>query len=254
MTYTPYNNGGGCKTADQVMSDIGKIHGKGFVSVRTYSTDCAGLENIGNACKSYGMKMILGVYIDNKGLGAAQSQVSDIVNWGQWDLVEMIVLGNEAIFNQFVDVGSLAGFLSSSKSTFQGAGYHGPVTTTEPLNILQEVGHQLCDHMDAVAANIQAFFNSGVAPHEAGNFVATQLDIVQSICPNLPAYNLECGWPKQGSANGAATPGYDAQKTAISDIIEKAGSKSVIFSFEDDDWKADGAFGVEKFFGCADLF
>lgn len=252
ITYTPYTSSGGCKSADQVSSDLKSIAQKGFSAVRTYSTDCSGLQNIGAAAEANGLQIILGVYISSSGCSGAQSQVSDIISWGKFNLVPIIVVGNEAIFNKFTTAGELASFISSAKAKFKAAGFTGQVTTTETVAVLQEVGSQLCSSMDAVSANIHAYFNSGTSADEAGTFVAGQLDIISAICPGLPSYNLESGWPSSGNSNGKAVPGKSQQKIALDSIIEKAGSKSVLFSFDNDYWKAAGSYGVEQFFGCLD--
>ena len=51
-----------------------------------------------------------------------------------------------------------------------------------------------------------------------------------------------------------AIPGAEDQKVAIKSIMEKAGGKTAVFSYENDSWKAPGQFGVEQHWGCADLF
>jgi len=254
MTYTPYTSSGECRTASEVMSDISAIKGYGFTTVRLYATDCSGLINVGAAAEKYGMRMIIGIFIDSAGIPACTSQVDEIIAWGKFELVDMIVIGNEAVFNGYCTASELASFITSCKSKFQGAGYTGPCTTTETLNILQEYGSELCGAIDVVAANIQAYFNSGVSASDAGDFVASQLELVGECCPGLDAYNLESGWPSQGSANGAAVAGYAEQKTAIEGILAKTGGKSVIFSYENDSWKDAGEFGVEQYFGCSSIF
>jgi len=257
MTYTPYSSNGQCKSASDVDIDIAKIASLGFSTVRIYATDCSGLINVGASCKAHGLKIIIGVYIDTSGLTSAWSQISDISTWGSagnWDIVSMIVVGNEAIFNGYVSASDLAGFISSSKSTWSSAGYSGPVTTTEPVDIIQLHALSLCPVIDVVAANIQPFFTSSVLASWAGTFVAGQLALIEAACLGKTGYNLECGWPSAGSANGDASPSPADQKAAISDIIDKVGDKTAIFSFEDDAWKASGSFGVEQHFGCADLF
>ncbi|KAI9680119.1 MAG: hypothetical protein M1817_005136 [Caeruleum heppii] len=254
MTYSPYTNGGGCKPANEQASDIADIAKKGFSSIRLYSTDCGGLQAVGDAAKQHGLKIVAGVYIDQSGVGKAGEQVQALISWGQFQLVEMIVLGNEAIFNKYVSASDLAAFISSSKQKLQAAGYNGPVTTTEPLNILQEVGSTLCSCLDVVSANIHPFFNKAVTAAEAGDFVAKQLELVSGICPGKTAYNLETGWPSQGNANGAAQPGKKEQEEAIKAIKASAGGKSVFFSYTDDMWKNAGEFGVEQHFGCSHLF
>ena len=259
MTYTPYNNDGSCKSADDVSSDIASIKAKGFTTVRIYATDCSGPQNVGAACAANGLKIILGVYVDNSGIGSnTDEQVSTLTSWGQegnWDIVEMVVFGNEAIFNDYTSASQLAGAISSVKATFQAAGYSGPVTTTEPMDIMQENADTICPVVDVIAATIHPFFNDEVTASEAGSFVASQLSALSALCNNeKDAYNLETGWPWKGNANGAAVPGVEEQKTAIAGIVASAGSKSAIFSFENDAWKSPGDLDVEQYWGCADLF
>ena len=254
MTYSPYTAEGGCKDAGSVSADISTIKGAGFTTVRLYSTDCSGLQNVGNACKENNLKLVLGVFIDNKGIDAARPQVTDIIAWGQWQMVELIVIGNEALFNKYADAGALAGFIADSKAQFQAAGYGGPCTTTETLNIWQTVGSSLCGVIDVLGANVHPFFNADVSPEEAGSFTASQVDLLGKICPGKEVYNLESGWPHAGQANGKATPGPDHQHTAITSIMENVGAKTIFFSFEDDMWKKAGEFGVEQSWGCNKLF
>ncbi|KAH0562456.1 hypothetical protein GP486_002848 [Trichoglossum hirsutum] len=254
ITYSPYTNGGGCKGASDVEIDIADIASKGFASVRIYSTDCSGLENVGASCEKHGLKMIIGVFIDATGISGAEKQVTDIVAWGKWSLVEMIVIGNEAIFNGRCTATELHDFIVKCKSAFAGAGYSGQCTTTEPLNILQQHGSTLCDCVDVMGANVYAFFNSEVSSSKAGDFVKGQYDIVKGICPGKEVYIFETGWPTAGSCNGKACPGAAEQKEAISGTIAAIGDHAVLFSYTDDGWKSPGDYGVEQHFGCGGLF
>ncbi|KAE9974179.1 hypothetical protein BLS_003260 [Venturia inaequalis] len=257
MTYTPYNSAGQCKTASEVDVDVAAIQGKGFTTIRLYATDCSGLINIGASAKKYGMKLILGVFIKAAGIDDARPQIKEISAWGSggnWDMVSMIVIGNEAIFNNYCSASALAAFIVEAKSTWSAAGYSGPCTTTEPLNKLQESAGALCSVIDVVAANIQPYFNSAIGSSEAGTFVSSQLALVAAVCPGKTAYNLESGWPSAGNSNGKAIASPSDQAVAIADIVEKAGDHSVIFSYDNDSWKASGSFGVEQYFGCAKLF
>lgn len=257
MTYTPYSSTGGCKSAAEVDIDIATIAGYGFSTVRLYATDCSGLVNIGASAKAHGLKVIVGIFIDTTCLTGAATQISQVTSWGNegnWDIVSMIVVGNEAVFNGYVSASQLAGLISSSKSSWAAAGYTGPVTTTEPVNIILEYALTLCPAIDVVAANIQPFFTSSVAASWAGTFVLTELALIEAACLGKTAYNLEAGWPSSGSSNGDASATTTDQKTAIDDIIAKAGDKTAIFSFSNDAWKAPGDLGVEQYFGCGGLF
>ncbi|EHL03330.1 putative beta-glucosidase btgE [Glarea lozoyensis 74030] len=254
MTYTPYTKSGECKSASSVMSDIAVIKAAGFSVVRVYSTDCSGLTNIGAACEASGLRMIVGVFISSTGLGEAAEQVSDIISWGKFSLVDLIVIGNEAVFNGYCSASALASFITDAKSKFAAAGYSGQCTTTEPLNTWQANSGALCGAVDVVGCNIHPFFNADVEASGAGPFVKSQLDIVDGLCPGKTGINLETGWPSAGKCNGKACPGPEAQAVALKSIAESVGGKSVMFSYVDDPWKPAGEFGCEQHWGAVHVF
>ncbi|KAL8688464.1 MAG: hypothetical protein Q9218_005636 [Villophora microphyllina] len=258
MTYSPYTSSGGCKPSSDIASDVALIAQKGFSAIRLYSTDCNGLNAVATAALSHNINLILGVYISASGISVARPQIQEIVTWatanGHWKGVEMIVVGNEAVFNHYCSASDLASFVSEAKSAFSAAGYSGPVTTTETIEVLTENKETLCPVSDIAAANIHPFFNGKVTASQAGEFVASQLTLLESVCPGKQAYNLETGWPSKGQANGAAVPGTWEQSVAVEGIKSAAGGKSAFFSFVDDLWKEEGEWGVERSWGCSHLF
>ncbi|KAL8746764.1 MAG: hypothetical protein Q9184_007701 [Pyrenodesmia sp. 2 TL-2023] len=259
MTYSPYTPSGGCKPSSSVSSDVASIAAKGFSSIRIYSTDCSGLVNVASAASSHGMNLVLGVYIPPSGISAARPQIQEIIAWANtnahsWHGVEMIVVGNEAVFNNFCTAEELASFIQEARSAFSAAGFSGPVTTTETIDVLTRHKNTLCPVVDVAAANIHPFFNGKITATHAGDFVAAQLALLERTCPGKEAYNLETGWPSKGEANGAAVPGSWEQRTAVEGILGKAGGRSAFFSFVDDLWKEEGEWGVERSFGCGGLF
>lgn len=254
MTYSPYANDGQCKGEADVLKDVGDIAKKGFSHVRIYATDCNGLENVGKAAKQHNLKMIVGIYIDGSGVSAAQEQVQALSKWAQWDLVTLVVVGNEAIQNGFVTVGELAGLITSAKKSFQQSGYNGDVTTSESINIWEEQGKSLCSAIDSVGANIHPFFNAQTTADQAGKFARSEVKILESICPGKDVMILETGWPNGGQSNGAAVPGKEQQAAAIKALVEEVGKQSVFFSFSNDLWKDAGEFNVERYWGCIENF
>ncbi|KAM0254816.1 hypothetical protein ACHAQJ_006415 [Trichoderma viride] len=259
ITYTPYEpTTGNCKAASEVDKDISDLKNAGFQIVRVYSTDCNTLENVGSACKKYGLELILGVFVKGDGCSYdtpdIKSQIDEISSWAQWDLVKLFVVGNEAIMNGFCSATQLAELITTVKSKC--SGYTGPYTISETLNIWQQpaVSAAICPAVDVTGANIHPYFNSATPASSAGDFVAGQLELLKEICPGNDAINLECGWPKKGSCNGSACPGDNEQATAIQSIREKCGDKTVFFSFDDDMWKQPGPYGCEQSWGIASAF
>ncbi|KAH0498343.1 hypothetical protein TgHK011_005599 [Trichoderma gracile] len=259
ITYTPYEaSSGNCKAASEVDADIAKLKAAGFQVIRVYSTDCNTLENVGTAAKKYGIDLIIGVFVKGDGCSYdtpdIKNQVDAISSWAQWDMVKLFVVGNEAIMNNFCSPSQLASLVSTVKEKC--SGYNGPYTISETLNIWQrsDVSSAICGVVDVTGANIHPFFNSATTPENAGDFVSGQLELLGKICPGNDVINLECGWPKQGSCNGAACPGDNEQATAIKSIRDSCGSKTVFFSYDDDLWKQPGSFGCEQSWGAAAAF
>jgi len=240
------------------MIDIAAIAASGYSSVRIYASVCSGLVNVGAACEAHGLKMIIGVFIDETGIGGgsgAAEDVTAILAWGKWSLVELIVIGNEAVFNNYCSASELAGFISSTKSSFKSAGYSGPCTTTEPLDVLQANTGALCEVLDLVGCNIHPYFNGAVLPSDAGKFVKGQLDLVDALCAGKTGITLETGWPHSGNPNGVSIPSTANQLAALESIAEVVGGKSVVLSYFDDSWKMSnpGACNCEPYFGISEI-
>ncbi|KAL4925511.1 putative cell wall glucanase (Scw11) [Aspergillus undulatus] len=259
MTFTPYEANGDCMAKDRVLEKVGIIKQKGFSHVRVYGTDCNTLEYVGEACKTHGLKMILGVSVESStGLEGARPQFKDITNWGQWDLVTLIAVGNEVVNQKICSASELASFVSDAASAFSAAGYSGEVTTAEPIDTWLANGDALCPVVDVVGANLHPFFNAEFSAAEAGTLVSNQIRDLKQVCPGKDVVNLETGWPNAGNANGKAIPGTAQQATAIKALVEKVGDVSVFFSYADDTWKSKFAssdtYGVEQHWGCIDQF
>ncbi|OAA64443.1 cell wall glucanase [Niveomyces insectorum RCEF 264] len=259
ITYTPYTTTGQCKSSGEVLADITEIKQKGFTTVRVYSTDCDTLPNVGAACGQVGIKMIIGVFIGEVGCDNSNpdvaSQIAAIQAWGQWDLVELVVVGNEAGNDGFCTPGQLKELIVEVKQIIVEAGCNVPVTTTDTVNVWQnpDFSGVLCEVVDVVACNAHAYFNAQTPPSQAGDFVSGQLEIVKNIC-GKEGYVMETGWPSQCEPNGIATCSPSDQATAIASLKSALGGSVVFFSYSNDDWKDNGSCGCEQHWGCGDLF
>lgn len=257
VTYTGYTHDtGACMTADEVKEELENIQLNGFHALRMYSTDCNQLETVATQAIAMGLRVILGVYIGSEGTSSGNSQVSEIVSWGQannWNGVEFILLDNEAVSDGYCTAAELASFVSSAKSTIQGAGYTGDFSIAEPLDIWQADGSTLCSVVDFASANLQAFFNSDTTADDAGSFIASEVELLKQICSTETVFVSECGWPTAGDSNGAAIPGVSEQKAALDGIRSSVGSIVAQFSYKNDAWKSPGDYNVEQYWGVYDM-
>ncbi|KAG5950312.1 hypothetical protein E4U53_005275 [Claviceps sorghi] len=260
LTYTPYHpRDGSCKSAEEVEIDIGIIKGGGFTTVRIYSPECNALQTVGNACKKHGISMIVGVFVKASGCDIntpdIKLQVDQLAAWNNWDLVSLVVVGNEAIMNNHCSPQQLASLVVAVKERCSSK-YKGHFTISETLNIWlrHDVSSAICPIIPVTGANIHSFFNSAIAPEMSGVFVKAQLDILATICPGNEVINLECGYPSGGKPNGLAIPGPSQQAVAIKSIRKLVGNRTVFFSFQNDLWKGDSACECEDKFGLAPQF
>ncbi|KAI5780663.1 glycoside hydrolase superfamily [Peziza echinospora] len=256
ITYSPFVLDGSikCKDAALVNKEMADIASKGFKSIRLYSPECDGLSVIAAAARKNGLKLILGVFIKSDGFANSNSELDQIIAWKEWDIVELFTVGNEALFQGFVSGQALANYINECRSKLRAAGYNGPVTTTEPLNILQANAGVLCGAMDVTGCNIHPYFNPDVLSQNAGDFVNGQIAEAKKAC-NKEVYVLEAGWPNSGNVNGKAVPSPSEQRKAFDSIRSTCPmDRIVVFTYQNDYWKQPGAFGVEQNFGASDVF
>lgn len=258
MTYTPFRPDGTCKTAGEVAEDVAAIASAGFNTLRVYSTDCDTLPNVGAAARANGLRLIVGIFIGQVGCDNGNPDVTEQIEalkkWKQWDIVDLCVVANEAMFNGFCSPSQLRDLIVRTKTELASVGYNGPFTTTDVVGAwIENDVSGVCDVIDVVATNAHPYFNSQTTPSMAGKFVASQLAIVEKVC-NKPGYVMETGWPTAGKCNGVACAGEQEQRTAIESIMNELGSKVVFFSFRDDPWKQPGECNCEQHWGSAKVF
>lgn len=253
ITYGPYDGKtGACKSAQQVKDDICKIKDAGFQAVRIYGTDCDTLTNVVPACVEQGLQVIAGVFV--KGQCSIknpdiQKQVDDLNAMNNWDAIRLLVISNESILNGICTGAEVAQLITDVKNACPK--YQGPCTTAETVNKWQEkeVADALCPLVDVVGANIHAIYNPNVKAADAGPFVQGQMDILKEIC-GKNVINLESGWKHDGGCDGQACGSPQDQKDAIDSIRKTCGESTVIFSYDDEDWKPpqDRKWGVKNLF------
>lgn len=258
ITYTPYNKDtGDCQTELQVYADLLAISLAGFSTIRIYSTDCDTLTNVGAAAATYGIRLIPGIYVSATGCTIDSADIAEQITaftaWTNWDLVEFLSVGNEALANGYCSGAQLAALITGVKAALGGV-YSGAYTTTDVVSAWQveEAAAAVCAVVDFPSANVHSYFTESVAPEDAGTFVQGQLEIVEAMCGNKASgYILESGYPTAGSTIGLNVPSVANQAIAVASILEAVGSKTVMFSMFDDQWKSPGAYNCEQHWGIA---
>ncbi|KAG0673798.1 Glycoside hydrolase, 17 [Kluyveromyces marxianus] len=246
ITYSPYSSNGACKSAEEVASDIAALSSYG--TIRLYGVDCNQVENVFKA-KAKDQKLFLGVYFMDQ-IEAGVKQIADAVSsYGSWDDVVAVSIGNELVNSGAASVETVGSYISTGRSALTGAGYSGPVVSVETFTALIN-NPGLCEYNDFVAVNAHAYFDQNTAAEDAGPWLMNQIERVWGACNgNKKVTITESGWPSQGQTYGKAVPSKENQQKAIESIKQSCGSATILFTAFNDYWKADGPWGVEKYFG-----
>ncbi|KAK9475830.1 glycoside hydrolase superfamily [Lipomyces japonicus] len=258
LTYSPYNNDGTCKDADQVLADIAIIAGKGISTVRIYGTDCDSINTVQPAIQQYNLKVIQGFWFDSTGSSSIDDGVASVISWGQtgtnWNSVYLIIVGNEAVQDNYITADELISKITSVRSQLRQAGYTGPITTSESTATYISYP-QICQSgsIDLVGINSHAYFDVYSSAETAGSFNNGQIQVTKNACGDRDVFITETGYPSAGITNGGNIPSKENQKIAIQNILEASNGNVTLFTMYDDLWKDLGPYGVEQSFGIIDL-
>ncbi|KAK9462263.1 glycoside hydrolase superfamily [Lipomyces oligophaga] len=258
ITYSPYNDDGSCKTSSEVASDFELIVSKQIMTVRIYGTDCDSISTVEGQLDDYGLTVVQGLWIDDTGVDSIDTGLDDLITWGSensnWDLVEMIIIGNEAVSNGYCTADELLTKITSVRTQLQDAGYTGPITTAESPDIFIN-NASLCqsDSLDLVGINSHPYFDASSSAESAGTFNENQIALTKAACNDKEVFITESGYPSAGIVNGGNVPSVANQKIAIEKILEASQGNLIIFTVYNDLWKSLGPYGVEQSFGIIDL-
>ena len=140
-------------------------------------------------------------------------------------------------------------YIESGRSALKAAGYSGPVVSVDTfISVINNP--ELCDYSDYMAVNAHAYFDKNTVAQDSGKWLLEQIQRVWTACDGKKNVIItESGWPSKGETYGVAVPSKENQKDAVSAITSSCGSDTFLFTAFNDYWKADGAYGVEKYWG-----
>lgn len=246
ITYSPYTSSGACKSAEEVAADMAQL--QSFEVIRLYGVDCNQVENVFKA-KANGQKLFLGVYYMDAIEAGIETIKAAVEAHGSWDDVHAVSIGNELVNSGAASVSQVASYVSTGRSCLSSAGYSGKVVSVDTfIAVINNPG--LCEHSDFMAVNAHAYFDYNTAAEDAGSWVMNQIERVWGACNgNKEVLITESGWPSKGQTYGKAVASKKNQETAVSSIKSSCGDAVILFTAFNDYWKADGSYGVEKYWG-----
>ncbi len=243
ISYSPYASDGNCKTADEVATDLAKLHD--YEIIRLYNIDCSGVENV-VANLVDGQKLFQGIYT----LSTVEADLKSLYSIlsSSWDLIDTIAIGNELVNSGSATVAEVKAAVTIARTVLSGLGYSGSIVSVDTFSAVL-ANEELCDVSDYIAINAHAYFDSTCEASNAGEWLLSTIESVSSFCGGKTTFVTESGWPSQGNSNGVAVPSTSNQEAAISGIVDKCSDSVLLFTAFNDLWKADGSYGVEKYWG-----
>ncbi|VEU20457.1 DEKNAAC101313 [Brettanomyces naardenensis] len=245
ITYSPYTSTGDCKSTEEVASDLAQL--ADYDLIRLYGVDCNQVGNVLQG-KAANQTLFLGIFYVNDIEGGVQTIADAIQQYGSWDDVDTVSVGNELVNDGEATVAQIGQYIDTARAALTGAGYTGPVVSVDThVAIIANPG--LCALSDYIAFNAHAYFDGNVVASDAGKWLLGNIQEVSSICGGKRTAVVESGWPTQGSVNGLAVPSKENQQAALSSIAGACGNDTIAFTAFDDLWKAPGPQGVEQYWG-----
>lgn len=244
ITYSPYSQDGGCKSASDVKKDVSALSEYSYI--RIYGVDCDQVSNVVNALGD-NQKVFLGLY-DTGNLENDLKSMKEGVK-GNWDKVHTVSIGNELVNGGQAKPSEVKQMTSKARDTLKGYGYKGPVVAVDTF-IATINNPELCDASDYIAVNAHAFFDGNVGAEDAGKWAKEQIQKVSKACGGKKKVLItESGWPSKGDTNGKAVPSPQNMKAAIKSLQENVGDEVCLFSAFNDMWKSPGFLNVEQYWG-----
>lgn len=246
ITYTPYTSSGACKTVSEVASDLALL--ADYPIIRLYGVDCDQVASVLQG-KSSSQKLFLGIYYVDQIQDGVDTISSAISSYGSWSDVVTVSIGNELVNGGEASVSQVGSYISTGRSALTSAGYTGDVVSVDTfIAVINNPG--LCSYSDYMAVNAHAYFDENTVAADAGTWVLEQIQRVYEACDGAKTVVVtESGWPSQGETYGVAVPSKANQEAAIASITSACGSDTYLFNAFNDLWKADGPYGVEKYWG-----
>lgn len=246
ITYSPYASDGSCKSASVVKEEVAAL--SGYEIIRLYGVDCDQVPNVLAALAS-GQKIFAGIYDMTAITSGVETLATAVKAAGGWDLVYTVSIGNELVNNGEATTSQIESYVEEGRTALTAAGYTGDVVSVDTF-IATINNPDLCNYSDYMAINAHAYFDGGIAAADAGDWVLLQIENVYTVCGGEKSVLVvETGWPTKGDTYGSAVPGTANQEAALSSISDKCGSAAFFFNAYNDLWKADGTYGVEKYWG-----
>jgi exo-beta-1,3-glucanase (GH17 family) len=253
VVFGPWEDGqdptqGAVADEKQIAARLRRI-GKYTHAVRTYGST-QGLELVPALAQARGLEVAAGAWLGSDPV-ANQAEIDALVAAAQDGLVDLAIVGSDALGRGDVTEGELLDYVAAVRDAL--AGTNVPVTTAEAWDVLLAHPAVLAAG-DVVAANVHPY-REGIALDSAmGAFNDHYQDLLVAA-PGKEIVIAETGWPSEGDAIGEAEPSVENAALYLASVRTWARSEGVrVFhaSAFDEAWRATAEGAAGGHWGIAD--
>jgi exo-beta-1,3-glucanase (GH17 family) len=201
--------------------------------IRSFSSS-NGLENTPSVARQLGLNVAANAWISSD-LAQNTVEINNVVAAANAGLVDVVIVGSEAILRNDVTVSQLIGYMNQVR---QAIPQNIPVVTADVWGTF--LAHpELIAASDQVWANFYPFWE-GTSVENAVCSLAGEYQQLVGVSGSKPVVISETGWPSGGNAVGAAVPSVSNANLYADQFLTWANSNGIrSFYFEafNEDWK-----------------
>jgi exo-beta-1,3-glucanase (GH17 family)/cellulose synthase/poly-beta-1,6-N-acetylglucosamine synthase-like glycosyltransferase len=216
-------------------------------TLRTYGARQA-QDSVIAVAQEMGFRVTAGAWISGDA-HADRAEVDRLIAQAQThDVIERVIVGNEALLRNEVDVDYLAELLRYVR-----ANVSVPVSTAEPWHIWVKYP-QLAEEVDFLAAHMLPYWE-GVTLESSVAYVEDKFDRLRETHPGKHIVAAEVGWPREGRIRKGAVPSAANASGFLREFLALAHRDSLdyfIIEAFDQPWKASLEGGVGAYWGLFD--
>jgi exo-beta-1,3-glucanase (GH17 family)/cellulose synthase/poly-beta-1,6-N-acetylglucosamine synthase-like glycosyltransferase len=184
-------------SAEEIDADLARLQGT-VASVRTYSS-MNGFENVPRLAQKYGMKVMVGAWLDRRKENNVKEIVNAVKNAQRYSNVNRVIIGNEAILRSDLTVDELITYIKKVRARVRQ-----PVSTAEPWHVWLQ-NPELAKAVDFITIHVLPYWE-GVPASQSMDWVIERYRMVQAAFPNKKVVIGETGWPSAGNRKKDAKP------------------------------------------------
>ncbi|MDD3325192.1 MAG: glycosyl hydrolase family 17 protein [Sulfurospirillaceae bacterium] len=228
-----------------------KILSKYTKCIRMYSS--VGMEEVPSIARKYGLKMWIGAWVgaDAKATQKEIDTAVKLVNENS-DIVEVLVIGNEALLRQEVAPSQLETYLHQAKKRVD----EKVVVTYADVWEFWNKHPEIASAVDRVTIHILPYWEDNpIGVDRALLHVRDIYDLMHKKITQKPIVIGETGWPSDGRARQDAVPSLENQAKFIRGFVKLAnqeGWKYNIIEAFDQPWKRISEGAVGGYWGLLD--